>query len=86
MTLINWQYSDLERVAEFHVNEYGYGSIESWSGFIKRHVESAYDGKATYISTYTSAFVVMIWHDESFKPHAKCAVTAYSALKAQRKE
>lgn len=84
MTHINWQYSDLERVAEFHVKEYGDGSIESWSELIKRHVESLYDGKATYISTY--AFVVMIWHDESFTPHAKCAVTAYSALKAQGKE
>jgi hypothetical protein len=84
MTGINWDYSDLESVAKFHVNHYGYGTIESWSELIKRHVESAYDGKPTYISTY--AFIVMVWHDESFMPNAKCAVTAYSALKAQRKE
>ena len=84
MTTINWHYSDLESVAEFHVNAYNSGTVESWLELIKRHTESYYDGKATYISTYS--FVVMIWHDESFTPHAKCAVTAYSALKAQRKE
>ena len=84
MDRINWQESEIESVAEFHVNEYGYGSVESWSKLIKEHGESYYYGSPTYISTY--AFVVMIWHDESSTPHAKCAVTAYSALKAQRKE
>jgi hypothetical protein len=77
---INWEYSGIEFVAEFHALRYGYGTAESWSKLIRRHAESEYEGKPTYISTY--AFVVMIWHDVNFMPHAKCAVTGYSALKA----
>lgn len=78
--MINWEYSDVETVAAFHVATYGYGDAESWVDTIKRHANSAYRLSPTYVSTY--AFVVMIWHDDNDMPHAKCSVTAYAANKA----
>jgi hypothetical protein len=80
--MIDWKFSDLESVAAFHVMHYQDGTIESWCATIKRHTDSAYKGLPMYVSTY--AFVVMVWHDDNGKPHAKCAVTAYSANLAMK--